>query len=149
MFDTDKERVVSDELETIKTLCRQLYIWKHLFRAVCFWKGRPKNVFCLKTWPGRTCFQVDKGDWDMIPLHPVKARYRLASPCFLSFLLLYICETWKAGAKGFLLMSSKAENVIAKSRLNSLWTMIKCMYISCQLINTSWMTFHYWRTEQQ
>jgi len=56
----------------------------------------------------------------MIPLHSVKARYKLASPCFLSFLLIYIRKAWKTGTKEFLLIFSKAEAVIPKSRLNSL-----------------------------
>ena len=69
-----------------------------------------KAVFWQKIWPVPEEFQLPKGDWGMIPLYYVRARYMLVRPCSL----LLAAKATKIETKGIPAEIQKPEAVTPK-----------------------------------
>ena len=73
--------------------------------------GGPRIVHWLKAWSCNKWFQLDTGDLEMIPLYPVKTRYKLVP----LYSLLSAGKAREMGTKGVPAEIQKPEAVTAKA----------------------------------
>lgn len=92
---------------------------------VFLWTWRPSSVCWLKTCPGSKGFQLGTGDWEMIPLYPLKTIQ--AGLSLLPLISWFKFVRHRIQEQRISYRDPEAEAVALSSRLDHWWTMRVCM----------------------